>query len=415
MAMTAPTLAKMTPRYDAWWNGMVVTKQNAATQQARAVIAAKVRLKAVEKLTTVPWFVLGLMLLREAGLTKDGKLDFGAALHNGQRIIGRGLKTTIVPKGRGPFSTFEDGAVDAIKLRKMDKGAWTLERTAFELEGYNGWGYYFHDLPSPYLWGGTNRQRLGKYVSDGKFDQNFLDPQLGAMAILKTVMALDAEARFGSSKAVSATAPATVDSIMDTGAADTIPDAIEVPASTNAITPDPEIDSIHVQNALRKLGYFEVGIVGDNPGGGTAGAITAFKMDRGMTGPAVIDQALVDELAKAVYEDWHRPITTERSEATAQTIAAKVPEAAAARKGKLATLWTTITAAVGGTFYSSVDFIKDNFDSARGYVEPVSNFFGDIPKIAYVGLIVAALIYLLKQQNDSEKAAGAAYRSGERK
>ena len=55
-------------------------------------------------------YILGALHFKEA----SG--NFNGVLHNGEHIIGTDRKTSIVPIGRGPFSTWEDSAVDAILL-----------------------------------------------------------------------------------------------------------------------------------------------------------------------------------------------------------------------------------------------------------------------------------------------------------
>jgi len=39
-------------------------------------------------------------------------------------------------------------------------------------------------------------QQKGKFVEDGKYEKTVMDPQIGAMAVLKQMMALDSEVRF---------------------------------------------------------------------------------------------------------------------------------------------------------------------------------------------------------------------------
>lgn len=179
--------------YTAMWQGLIVTKPGEATTQAKAIINGKARLMALQVRTGVPWFVIGILIVREAGL-RNGQLDWGACLHNGQRIIGTGRKTTLVPKGRGPFKTFEDAAVDALK--DYAGSTWSPEYIGYTLEKFNGFGYRKHGIPSPYIVGGTNKQRPGKYVADGVYNANVMDVQVGGFAILKIVMSMDASASF---------------------------------------------------------------------------------------------------------------------------------------------------------------------------------------------------------------------------
>jgi lysozyme family protein len=46
-------------------------------------------------------------------------------------------------------------------------------------------------LPSPYIWGGTNIQKRGKYVGDGKFSRTAWDTQPGVAPMIATIARLD--------------------------------------------------------------------------------------------------------------------------------------------------------------------------------------------------------------------------------
>lgn len=111
------------------------------------------------------------------------ELDFTKYLGNGQSL---NRVTTIVPKGRGPFESFNAGAIDALKLQGADKITdWSLGNVLYFLEGYNGYGYEkYHNMNSPYLWAGSNHYTKGKYTSDGKFDPNAVSTQIGIALLL---------------------------------------------------------------------------------------------------------------------------------------------------------------------------------------------------------------------------------------
>lgn len=138
----------------------------------------------VEKATGVPWQMIAVIHLREAG---EGDIGvWKGVLHNGQKIVGTGRKTTIVPIGRGPFDTWRDAAIDALKLKGFDKiKDWPVSRMLWALEPYNGYGYRNKGLRTPYLWASTNHQQPGKYVADHVFDPNVMDRQIGTAALLK--------------------------------------------------------------------------------------------------------------------------------------------------------------------------------------------------------------------------------------
>lgn len=128
---------------------------------------------------TVPWWFIAVAHYRESNA------DFNTYLGNGQDLD---KKTTIVPKGRGPFETWEAGAYDALvncppfPAKNKD---WTIGGSLAMLEAYNGPGYANKGLPSPYIWSGTDQYEKGKYTADGKFDADAVDQQLGCAGILK--------------------------------------------------------------------------------------------------------------------------------------------------------------------------------------------------------------------------------------
>lgn len=179
---------------------MRVEKVSEARAQARRVCSspAKERYKNVERLTGVPWFVVGCLHMRESNA------NFNTWLHNGDpmRKNGRAVQTVNVPKGRPPDPNvdWETGAYDAlITIEHFDEiKVWGPEHVAYAAEKFNGFGYRNPNraIPSPYLWGGTNIQKPGKFTRDGVYDPKVVDPQIGAMAILCEIMAIDATARF---------------------------------------------------------------------------------------------------------------------------------------------------------------------------------------------------------------------------
>lgn len=147
--------------------------------------------KQIEAATGVPAQITAIIHERESGLKMDTYLG------NGQKLNKR---TTIVPKGRGPFAqpdAFFKGALDAYKLQGMLGLNWHdgsgLARVSYLVEGFNGFGYRNRGVASPYLYAGTNLYAKGKYIADGKYDPNYVDTQLGAMAIFKRMIELKPE------------------------------------------------------------------------------------------------------------------------------------------------------------------------------------------------------------------------------
>jgi lysozyme family protein len=165
---------------------------------ANYAIAHKPQYLEIERRTTlslagahiigVKWYHIAVLHRRESDADFDTYLGNGDPLHQ---------RTTHVPKGRGPFNTFADGAVDALRLDGLTSVVdWRLEKIIYYCELYNGTGYDARGLPSPYIWGGTNIQKPGKYVADNVFRSNVWDTQPGCAPMLWTIAQLDQSVTF---------------------------------------------------------------------------------------------------------------------------------------------------------------------------------------------------------------------------
>lgn len=164
---------------------MVVKASRAAQVNAVAheILANKERYAAVEAQTGVPWWLIAGLHMRESDL------DFSTYLGNGEPL---NRKTRLVPRGRGPFPSWEAGAIDALKYDGLTSIIdWRVEKALFMAEKYNGFGYNKRGLPSPYLWGGTNIQRAGKFVADGRWSGSTWDQQLGVAPVWQRLAQLD--------------------------------------------------------------------------------------------------------------------------------------------------------------------------------------------------------------------------------
>lgn len=117
---------------------------------------------------------------------REASLNFLGVLHNGERILGTGRLTKLVPAGRGPFKTWEEAAIDAINMKKgIFPTEWTFETKLIFAERFNGLGYRNTREYSPYVFAGTNfHDETGKYVADGKYNALAPEKQLGVAALL---------------------------------------------------------------------------------------------------------------------------------------------------------------------------------------------------------------------------------------
>ncbi|QQO14382.1 peptidoglycan-binding protein [Bradyrhizobium diazoefficiens] len=257
--------------YERNWSNMRIgqPRADAATEAARKAINHKEIYKEIETKTDVPWWFVAVLHSRESSF------NFNTYLGNGQAL---NRVTTIVPKGRGPFASFAEGAVDALRLEGF-VGArdWGIAKTMFRLEKYNGFGYRGRGVNSPYLWSGSNiygppEQRGGKFTSDGAFEPGTVDPQLGAAVILKAMMELDASITFGGA-----------------------------PAMLSHLEPEEQLASmaLSMQQCLNKLGanppLDEDGIVGPK----TKAAVAQFQQQHGITESGVLDTVTVAAITRA--------------------------------------------------------------------------------------------------------------------
>jgi lysozyme family protein len=178
------------PVYAKQWDGMKIKPDRVHEFNgiATKILANKARYVAIEEMTGVPWYLIAVLHMRESSGNFNTYLGNGQALHK---------KTTIVPKGRGPFASFEEGAVDALKIDGLSSVKdWRLEKILYHCETYNGTGYNARGLPSPYVFGGSSAQRAGKYVADGKFSSTVWDKQPGCAPIIATLAQMDPTIQF---------------------------------------------------------------------------------------------------------------------------------------------------------------------------------------------------------------------------
>lgn len=191
--MKAPTLAQMRPVYGRLWTGMVIDADRvpAIDRVAKRILAHKAIYQLIEAHTGVPWALVGCWHYRESNL------DLTTYLGNGDPLD---HPTEHVPANRGPFfthpgemlSAFVRGAIDAIELMGYQKVRFdSLEACAYYTEAWNGWGYFYHDQNSGYLWGLTKQHVKGRYIRDRVYDPEAPDRQIGVMPLLARLRALD--------------------------------------------------------------------------------------------------------------------------------------------------------------------------------------------------------------------------------
>lgn len=178
------------PTYRDQWDRMTTksARQKEFDGLAKHAVDHSRTYRVIEEQTGVPWPMIACLHRRESDA------NFNTYLGNGEPL---NRKTRLVPRGRGPFASFEEGAIDALQLDGLTKVQdWRLEKVLYYWEIFNGAGYDARGLPSPYLWGGTNIQKPGKYVADGKWSSTATDSQPGCCPMLRAIMKLDPSIEF---------------------------------------------------------------------------------------------------------------------------------------------------------------------------------------------------------------------------
>lgn len=90
---------------------------------------------------------------------------------------------------------WEDAAVHALRMKKgiQEKLGITADTDDLNVlceyaQAMNGYGYKRMGLNSPYVLSGTTGYSKGKYVSDGNYDANAVDLQLGVLPMLRATI-----------------------------------------------------------------------------------------------------------------------------------------------------------------------------------------------------------------------------------
>lgn len=157
-------------------------KQESADWHLAMIRKSRSRYEKVGEQTGVPWHFIAVTHALESSF------NFRAHLHNGDFPLSS--RTRQVPAGRPkqwlPPSDWESSAKDALRLLGFTgQSDWSLERTLYRLEAYNGFGYRGFGVPTPYLWSFSNHYDRGKFVADGKFSATARSQQCGAAVMLK--------------------------------------------------------------------------------------------------------------------------------------------------------------------------------------------------------------------------------------
>ncbi len=178
--------ASLRHEYGAYYDQAEIRPEHAAMLDwyKRMILQSRPRYEAVSEETNVPWYFIGAVHGLEASF------NFRAHLHNGDFPLTS--RTRQVPAGRpliwAPPTGWEASAKDALRLMGFaGQQDWSLERTLYRLEAYNGFGYRKRAVPTPYLWSFSNHYERGKFIADGRWSPTARSQQCGAAVLLKNM------------------------------------------------------------------------------------------------------------------------------------------------------------------------------------------------------------------------------------
>jgi lysozyme family protein len=133
--MTTHLFERFKPEYSQW---IAVAKirpefEHELTIRCQQLLNYKARYAQVSQQTGVP--VLWLMPINE----RESSTNFHTYLGNGDALS---RPTRDVPRGRGPFQTWEAGAIDSLRYDHIaGTKDWSPEFMCYEDEVWNGFGY----------------------------------------------------------------------------------------------------------------------------------------------------------------------------------------------------------------------------------------------------------------------------------
>lgn len=176
------------PDWSYLWDNCILDNNQKANNLLNSAVKKFVdnreKYQAVSSATGVPdWFIAGLHM-------RESSFSFTGCLHNGDPW---NKVTKNVPKGRGPWKSWDEAAIDALAYDKITaEKTNTIEKCLEYAFRFNGVGYKkkIGDKGvieySPYVVAYTEwHDETSKYKSDGVYDKNAKEEQLGVMAFWK--------------------------------------------------------------------------------------------------------------------------------------------------------------------------------------------------------------------------------------
>lgn len=244
------------------------------------LLGYRTRYEPVSTKDGVPMIFIAALFEREADSDFTKNAAQGWPLHSRSKWI----------PTNGPFQDWQSSAIAAYHLNGLDRvgaGNWTWELLCFYGEMFNGFGYRdFHHMHSPYLWGGTNIQTIGKYDADGKFDAGHMDTQFGIVPVMRRMVEIEPTVAL-------APVPYIAAPPIHSGIATQVTPAV-------ADTPEIKHDVRWVQTSLNALGFWPELPVDDSYGFWTKLSVERFQADYGIRVDGLVGEETTAALVKAV-------------------------------------------------------------------------------------------------------------------
>jgi lysozyme family protein len=259
------------PEYSQLLSVMTVRPEcrQAVDRTATKLLGFRSRYEQVTKADGVPVVFIAASFEREASSDFSRNPAQGWPLNSFSREIPH----------NGPFRTWFDAAIAAYHLNGLDKiGAnnWSWELICFYGEMFNGFGYRdVHRMHTPYLWGGTNIQTVGKYVEDKQFDPDHMDQQLGIVPIARRMIEIDPTVAFS-----------------------VLPTVLTPPISSGIAQMETGGGALWIQRSLNSLG-FSIDEDG-NYGRQTKTAVEMFQRSYGLAVDGLASEKTIGALKEAV-------------------------------------------------------------------------------------------------------------------
>jgi len=164
--------------FEALWRSLKPRQSNGLAYVLTSIKGRRSQYEAVSRETGVDWEVIGCLHLMEAAL------DGSRQILNGEPWD---QVTQLVPKGLGPWESWTESAIFAIKKKGQIFFNADIPTVLLAFEIYNGTGYKSKGIHSPYLWAGSQHYTKGKYIQDGVYDPMAESQQIGVAVILKAL------------------------------------------------------------------------------------------------------------------------------------------------------------------------------------------------------------------------------------